>query len=293
MGRRALARVDALWHRAGMSEPRPVIGVLADRRQRAEHAYHRVEESYLEAVLHGAAAQPLVLPVLAGDAGMAELLDGLDGILLPGSPSNVEPWRYRQPLRLAGTLQDPERDAVALELIPAALAAGVPLLAICRGFQELNVALGGSLHQALEAVPGMIRHRLPAARPLAERYAPSHELRFTRGGLLERIGGRAIARVNSVHSQGVDRLAEALVVEAVAPDGLVEACVVRDAPAFALGVQWHPEWNLRDDPLSAAIFRAFGAAARGRADTRRRALRASGCPDGVDATSTDRGNEEP
>lgn len=276
-----------------MSEPRPVIGVLADRRQRAEHAYHRVDERYLEAVRQGAVARPVILPVLAGDAGVAGLLDGLDGLLLPGSPSNVEPWRYHQPPRLAGALSDPERDAVALGLIPAALAAGVPLLAICRGFQELNVALGGSLHQSLEALPAMIRHRQPASRPLAERYAPSHELRFTRGGLLERLGGRAIARVNSVHSQGVDRLADALVVEAVAPDGLVEACVVRDAPAFALGVQWHPEWDLQDDPLSAAIFRAFGAAAQERATTCRRTLRASGCPDGAGATSTDRGNEEP
>lgn len=245
-----------------MQGRRPLIGVIADRRVLGHHPYHLVGEKYLDAVAQGAGGIPVSLPVLGGDFDIREVLGHLDGLLLTGSPSNVEPRRYQgQPLR-PGMLRDPERDAAALALIPAAVAAGLPLLAICRGFQELNVAFGGTLHQAVHELPGFLRHREEAGRPLEEQYAPSHEVRFTAGGLLERLSGRGGARVNSVHSQGVDRLAPALAVEAVAPDGLVEACVLRDAPGFTLALQWHPEWQFRDNELSLAIFQAFGDAAR-------------------------------
>ncbi|MCL4778371.1 MAG: gamma-glutamyl-gamma-aminobutyrate hydrolase family protein [Gammaproteobacteria bacterium] len=245
-----------------MQGRRPLIGVISDRRVLGQHPYHLVGEKYLDAVLHGAGGLPVALPVLGGDFDIRELLGRLDGLLLTGSPSNVEPRRYQgQPLR-PGMLHDPERDAAALALIPAVVAAGMPLLAICRGFQEMNVAFGGTLHQAVQELPGFVRHREEAGRPLAEQYAPSHEVRFTAGGLLERLAGHGSARVNSVHSQGVDRLAPSLAVEALAPDGLVEAFVLRDAPGFTLALQWHPEWQFRDNALSLAIFRAFGDAAR-------------------------------
>ncbi|MFO1354651.1 MAG: gamma-glutamyl-gamma-aminobutyrate hydrolase family protein [Gammaproteobacteria bacterium] len=245
-----------------MASPRPLIGVICDRRMLGQHPYHLVEEKYLEAVVHGAAGLPLCLPVLAGGCGAPDLPGRLDGLLLTGSPSNVEPARYQREPERPDALHDPQRDALALALIPAAVEAGLPVLAICRGFQEMNVAFGGTLYQALPEVAGLGRHRAPAGSPLEERYAPSHAVRFTPGGLLARISGRQQALVNSVHSQGVERLADALAIEAVAPDGLVEACVVRDAPGFTLAVQWHPEWNLGGDALSQAIFRAFGEAAR-------------------------------
>lgn len=248
-----------------MRSRRPLIGVISDRRVLGHHPFHLVGEKYLDAVLHGAGGFPVSLPVLAGDFDIREVLEHLDGLLLTGSPSNVEPWRYQGTASSPGTLHDAERDAAALALIPAAVAAGLPLMAICRGFQEMNVAFGGTLHQAVHELPGFVRHREDAGRPLEEQYAPSHELRFTAGGLLERLGGRDGMRVNSVHSQGVDRLADALAVEALAPDGLVEAFVVRAAPGFTLAVQWHPEWQLRGNALSLAMFGAFGDAARRRA----------------------------
>lgn len=243
----------------------PLVGILADRRQCGRRSWHRVDENYLAAVTGVAGAVPLLLPALGEKTDAAALLQPLSGLLLPGSASNVEPWRYQQGSAAIGVLHDPHRDAAAFALIREAIHQGVPLLAICRGFQELNVALGGSLHQALERLPGMIRHRMPSGDTLEQRYAPSHELRFASGGLLERISGRLLARVNSVHSQGIDRLADALIIEAVAPDGLVEAAVVRAAPGFTLGVQWHPEWKAQDNPLSIAIFKAFGEAVAARA----------------------------
>ncbi len=147
----------------------------------------------------------------------------------------------------------------------AAIETGVPVLAICRGFQEMNVAYGGTLHQNVHAVDGLDDHRENRDDELALQYAPSHSIRLTKGGLLRRLAcGVDEVRVNSLHAQGVARLGVGLVVEAVAPDGLIEAMSVRDARAFALGVQWHPEWNQADDALSTAIFLAFGAACRER-----------------------------
>lgn len=226
------------------------------------HPFHVVGEKYCTAIVQGAGCLPVALPVLGGDDDVPGWLDRLDGLLLTGSPSNVEPHRYQgQPSR-PGTLHDPERDRVSLAIVPAAVECGLPLMAICRGFQEVNVAFGGSLHQAVHELPGFGNHKEDSSAPLDAQYGPSHEVRFTPGGLLARLTGRADAMVNSVHSQGVDRLAGALAVEAVAPDGLIEAFAVRDAPGFTLAVQWHPEWKVRDNQLSMAIFGAFGAAAR-------------------------------
>jgi putative glutamine amidotransferase len=172
----------------------------------------------------------------------------------------VEPMRYGGPASMQGTLHDPERDATTLPLIRAALEAGVPVLAICRGIQELNVALGGSLHQRVEELPGKLDHRADDARPVEEQYAKVHSVSLTPGGLLERITGHREIRVNSIHAQAIDRLADGLTVEAVAPDGLIEAVSVTGAPAFALAVQWHPEWRFRECPDSTALFQAFGRA---------------------------------
>lgn len=245
-----------------MRSQRPLIGVISDRRQLGHHPFHVVGEKYLAAVVHGAGGYPVSLPVLGGDFDVLEALERLDGLMLTGSPSNVEPAQYKGPASKPGTLHDPERDQAALALVPAAVKAGLPIIAICRGFQEMNVAFGGTLHQAVHELPGFGNHQEDRSAPLDEQYAPSHEVRFTPGGLLERLSGRSHAMVNSVHSQGVDRLAEALFVEAVAPDGLIEAFTVRDAPGFTLAVQWHPEWKVRENELSMALFQAFGEAAR-------------------------------
>ena len=159
-------------------------------------------------------------------------------------------------------MHDGERDLLAFALIPAAIRVGLPLLAICRGFQELNVAFGGSLHQEVHALPGLGRHREDKAEPLEVQYGPAHEVRFAAGGLLARITARDSAQVNSLHGQGIDRLGDGLLIDAVAPDGLIEAIVVADAPGFALGVQWHPEWRVQESEVSMAIFQAFGDACR-------------------------------
>jgi len=162
----------------------------------------------------------------------------------------------------SGTWHEPERDLAALALIPAVIRVGMPLFAVCRGFQEMNVSFGGTLHQFVHEVPGYRVHKENPDDPLDLQYAASHEVEFVDSGLLQRITGQKGAAVNSLHSQAVDRLGDELQVEAHAEDGLVEGFTVKNAPGFALGVQWHPEWNVLENPVSTAIFRAFGDACR-------------------------------
>ncbi|MGD8385278.1 MAG: gamma-glutamyl-gamma-aminobutyrate hydrolase family protein [Lysobacterales bacterium] len=245
-----------------MSGSRPWVGVVMDRRLQSGHYFHLAGEKYLLALAEAADTQPVALPVLPGSRQGAGLLQRLDGLCLTGSPSNVEPHRYAGEPSRQGTLHDPERDETALGLIPLALEAGLPLLAVCRGFQELNVALGGTLHQQVHEVPGYRVHKEDASQSMDIQYGPSHRVDFTADGLLQRITGERSAMVNSLHSQAVDALAPGLTVEAVAEDGLTEAFVVKDAPGFTLAVQWHPEWRVLDNPVSKAIFAAFGRACR-------------------------------
>lgn len=240
----------------------PVVGVVSDRRMVGAHPFHMVGEKYLQAVWDGAGAYPVALPSLGGDFDVPAILQRLDGLLLTGSPSNVEPHHYLGDPSEPGTWHDPERDLASLALIPAAVRSGMPVFAICRGFQEMNVAFGGSLHQKVHEVPGHRVHKENPDDPLEVQYGPSHEVRFPPGGLLARLTGVAGATVNSLHSQAVDRLGEGLAVEATADDGLVEAFTVQGAPGFNLSVQWHPEWRVRDNPVSLALFRAFGEACR-------------------------------
>ena len=248
---------------------RPVIGIPADRRMVGPHPFHMVGEKYATAVTRAAGGLPLLIPVLPDPLAQADILDTLDGLLFPGSPSNVEPHHYEDGPSREGTLHDPERDATTLPLVRAALAGGVPLLCICRGFQEMNVALGGSLWQHVEEVPGMRDHREDKSLPLDAQYGPAHEVELAPGGLLQRLaGGATSVAVNSLHGQGVKRLAPGLRVEARAPDGLIEAFVPEGAAAFALAVQWHPEWKVMDNGFSRELFAAFGDAARGRAARR-------------------------
>src|SRR5215469_218850 len=251
-----------------MASARPLIGIPADRRMVGAHPFHMVGEKYARAVLDAAGAAPLLIPALAEELGFDELLERLDGLLFTGSPSNVEPHRYQGSPSAAGTLHDPARDATTLPLIRRAVQAGVPVLGICRGFQEMNVAFGGTLHQKLHEVPGHLDHRDDETQPLDVQYGPAHEVALEPGGVLRSLAGTDRLRVNSLHSQGVQRLGAELAVEARAPDGVVEAFRVPSARRFALAVQWHPEWKVMDNPFSRALFAAFGAASRDRAQAR-------------------------
>ena len=241
---------------------RPLVGVISDRRMQGPHPFHMVGEKYLQAIADGADAYPVALPSLAEGFDVLDILDRLDGLFLTGSPSNVEPNHYMGDPSEPGTWHDPERDLTALALIPAAIRVGMPLIAVCRGFQEMNVTFGGTLHQLVHELPQYHIHKENPEDPLDIQYGPSHKVEFTPGGLLQRITGKTAIMVNSLHSQGVDRLGGELEVEAVADDGLIEGFTVRNAPGFALAMQWHPEWKVLDNPVSTKIFRAYGDACR-------------------------------
>ena len=246
-----------------MTVRRPVVLVPACQRQLGSHAYHTVQDKYLHAVLQASGCMPLVLPALGQDADLEAALQIADGVLLTGSASNVDARLYGQQIRFPELPQDPARDATTLPLIRAVLARQLPLFAICRGFQEVNVALGGSLHQAVHALPGMQDHRENIHDTLEHQYAPAHRVRLTPGALLSRLlGGESEMLVNSLHGQGLDRLADGLLVEALADDGLIEAYTVAAMPGFALGVQWHPEWQVEQNPQAMRLFEAFGQACR-------------------------------
>jgi len=232
------------------------------------HPFHAVGEKYARAVLDASGGLPLLIPSLAEELRLDELVERLDGLLFTGSPSNVEPHHYEGPPSDPGTLHDPARDATTLPLIRKAVSAGVPVFGICRGFQEVNVAFGGSLHQRVHEIPGHLDHRDDDSQPLDVQYGPAHDVVLAPGGLLRSLAGVDRVRVNSSHWQGIERLGQGLKVEARAPDGLIEAFRIESATRFALAVQWHPEWKVMDNPFSRAMFSAFGAACRARAESR-------------------------
>ena len=239
-----------------------IIGIPCDVKMIGKLPFHAVGDKYIAAAAGGAGGLPLLIPSLGDDKLLRATVALLDGVLLPGSPSNVEPHHYGGPASRQGTLHDPQRDATTLPLIRLLLEEGVPLLGICRGFQEINVALGGELHQHVQEQPGLNDHREAESEEVAEMYAPSHAVSFVAGGLLAGWTGQREARVNSLHQQGIKRLAPGLDAEAHAEDGLVEAYRIREARAFGFAVQWHPEWRYWENPLSQAIFSAFGDACR-------------------------------
>jgi putative glutamine amidotransferase len=218
---------------------------------------HDTPARYAAAVLGGSGATPIMIPPL-GEPQLA-VLDRIDGLLLSGSPSNVHPDHYAGGESRTPDLHDLERDATTLRLIPEAIARGIPVLAICRGIQELNVALGGTLYQAVHTEPGRFDHR-GLGDTLEQRYTPRHLV--TLSGEMARMVGAGTILVNSLHGQALDQLAPGLVVEGVAPDGTIEAVRAPDTPGWVVGVQWHPEWRYADDTASLAIFRAFGEACR-------------------------------
>ncbi|MCC8446743.1 gamma-glutamyl-gamma-aminobutyrate hydrolase family protein [Xanthomonas translucens] len=239
----------------------PLVGLSTDRKPIGQHPFLAAGEKYLRAAVDGAGVTPVLLPSLQPPVAACDWLARLDGLLLTGAVSNIEPYHYGDEPSWPGNPHDPARDATTLDLIPQAIALGLPILAICRGFQEVNVALGGTLHQKLHALPGLSDHREDPNAPLDQQYAPVHEVTLSEGGWLADIAGKQRVRVNSLHGQGVAQLGGDLIVEALAPDGLIEA-FRGIGPGFLLGVQWHPEWRVLDDPFYLGIFQAFGDACR-------------------------------
>jgi putative glutamine amidotransferase len=235
-----------------------VVGIVCDRRVVDGMAMHTVNDEYVTALRDGAGALPLLIPSTDTPLDIHAVLEAVDGLLFTGAPSNVAPRHYGQSAG-PGTELDEARDATTLPLLRAAIEGGKPLLAICRGFQELNVALGGSLYQHVHEIPGRLDHREPPDASRDAEYAPAHEVTIVPDGVLARLSGQSRAMVNSLHHQGVDQLAPSLRIEATAPDSQIEAVSMPAVRAFLLGVQWHPEWKMANDPLSRAIFAGFGA----------------------------------
>ena len=256
---------------ANPADPRPpLVLVPACNRRLGASAFQVVGQKYVDAV-RLAGALPLVVPTAEAQE-IGALLALADGIFLTGSPSNVHPGRFGEEVHDPSLPLDVARDAWLLPLIPQALALGIPLLAVCRGFQEVNVALGGSLHQAVQEQPGHADHRAPRDVPPEVQYGPAHAVEVVPGGVLEAIVERRRIEVNSLHAQGVKQLAPGLRVEARAPDGLIEAFSAPEAKGFNLCLQWHPEWQAARNPLSMQLLKAFGAACRAYRDRHRDTL---------------------
>ncbi|MEA9586221.1 gamma-glutamyl-gamma-aminobutyrate hydrolase family protein [Xanthomonas sp. WHRI 10064A] len=239
----------------------PLVGLPTDRIAQGPHPFLAAGEKYIRAVVDAAGATPVLLPSLQPSLEAGVWLDRLDGVLLTGAVSNIEPHHYSDDSSWEGNPHDAARDATSLGLIPQALARGLPVLAICRGLQEVNVALGGRLHQRVHAVPGLADHREDRNAPLDVQYGPAHPLQLQPGGWLAGMSDSAEVWVNSLHGQGIATLADGLLVEATAPDGLIEA-FRGPGPGFLLAVQWHPEWRVTQHPFYRAIFQSFGEACR-------------------------------
>jgi putative glutamine amidotransferase len=241
---------------------RPIIVIPSCTKSIGGLTFDTVGRKYSAAVAEVAECQPLLVPLGQSMADIGAVLDVADGILLSGSLSNVEPRHYSDELPLDPATVDRDRDALTLPLIRTAIERKIPLFAICRGFQEFNVALGGTLHQAVHEVDGHNDHREPTDEDFEIKFGPKHQVRLE--GELKTWIGKDQLTVNSLHGQGINKLAKPLIAEAFAEDGLIEAIRAPAGHAFSLGVQWHPEWRAQDNPASIALFRRFGEAARGR-----------------------------
>ena len=248
---------------------KPVVGVIANT-YRIENRFdiQSVGERNLRAVADVAGALPLVFPGLPEVTDIAALLEVVDGILLTGARANVHPTHFGVEPHAAHEPYDVNRDAVALPLIRACVDRGVPVLGICRGFQEMNVAFGGSLHPEIRELPGRMNHRMPRVATGEIHpdpkivFADRHEVRLVRGGVFAALFGRETIRVNSLHGQGILEPGGRVVIEGVAEDDTIEAIRIAEAPGFALGVQWHAEYDPQTNAVNRALFSAFGAALR-------------------------------
>jgi putative glutamine amidotransferase len=254
---------------------RPVVGVIGNS-HRVENRFtvQMVGERNLSAVAEVAGALPLMFAGVPEITDIGALLDVVDGVVLTGARANVHPTRFNSEPSLKHEPYDIHRDEVALQLSEACVARGIPLFGICRGLQEMNVAFGGSLHPEIREIPGRMNHRMPRLEngeihpdPTVI-FADRHEVRLTPGGAFSGILGCDIIKVNSLHGQGILEPGDRVVIEGIAEDGTIEAIRIADAPTFALGVQWHAEYDPQSNPINRKLFEAFGEALRGRSGTK-------------------------
>ena len=241
--------------------PRPVVGIIGNSYLlNDQYPVHAGGTMNSEAVSEVAGALPLIIPSSPQYASPEELMEVCDGFVFTGGRPNVHPEEYGEAATEAHGAFDRDRDRLALPLIRALVARGQPFVAICRGFQEMNVALGGTLHPEIREIEGRENHRMPPDGTLEEKFALRHEVRFTPGGPFARMMGAETVMTNTLHGQGIVRTGQGVVIDGHAPDGTPEAIYVEGSPGFAMGVQWHPEWNAAADPVSRALFSAFGRA---------------------------------
>lgn len=240
---------------------KPVIGIIGNAHViNDRYPVQSVGVSNIEAVADLTGAIPLMVPALPKVGAVSDLIEACDGFVLTGGRPNVHPSHYgHEPTEKHGTF-DPDRDALTLPLIRECIARGVPIFGICRGFQEFNVALGGTLHPEIREIPGRMNHRMPPNGTLEEQFELRHIVSLSDGGAFHRLLGAREVMVNSLHGQGILDRAPRIVIEGYAPDDTPEAIVVDGAAGFAMAVQWHPEWNAASDPVSRPLFQAFGAA---------------------------------
>lgn len=234
---------------------KPIIGVTTDSMIRGPHLYYYGGDKYSRAIIDCMGAVPLMIPAIP--AIQDDVLDVIDGLLVTGGYSNIQRQRYGLDPAPEGELEDPIRDAQDLSMIPKAIDRGIPFLGICRGMQALNVVMGGSLFPRVHEVEGRFDHRENPDDPVEKQFGPAHNVRLTEGGQLHKIIAADQITVNSVHGQAIDRVAEGLTIEAIADDTTVEALSVQQAKSFALAVQWHPEFDAKNNPDSVKIYDAF------------------------------------
>lgn len=246
----------------------PLVGLPADTYESHGFLFHSLGDKYVRAVAEVSRCTPVMIPSMIDALQLDDLLDHFDGILMTGAVSNVHPPHYGEQPSADHEPYDHARDAMTLKLIKRVIERGIPLFCICRGFQELNVVLGGTLETELQRGEGRLDHRAPKSEDTDVRYGLSHEIAITPGGQLERMLGKRETKVNSIHRQGIRKLAPSLTAEAVAPDGIIEAVSVKNAKTFAFGTQWHPEYKAQRNPDSVKLFNAFGDAVRAHAAQR-------------------------
>ena len=250
----------------------PLVGLPADTYESSKLLFHSLGDKYARAVAEVSKCLPVMIPSLAEAMDLDALLDHFDGIVMTGAISNVHPPHYGGEPTADHEPYDHSRDSLTLRLIRAVIDRGIPLFCVCRGYQELNVVLGGTLETEIQRGERRLDHRSRKVDNLDVKYGPVHSIAITSGGMLEEILGRREILVNSLHRQGIARLAPGLTIEARAPDGIIEAVSVKGAKTFAIGVQWHPEYKAASNPDSIKLFDAFGDAVRKHA-AQRSALR--------------------
>jgi putative glutamine amidotransferase len=245
-----------------MTHIRPLVGLPADTYEKDGFFYHSLGDKYVRALTDVADVEAVMIPNVIDADNLDGLLHHFDGVLMTGAVSNVHPPHYGEEPTEDHEPYDHHRDAITLKLIQRVIDRGIPLFCVCRGFQELNVAMGGSLETELQRGEGRLDHRAPKSDDIDVRYAPRHSISVNKGGLLHHMLGKTETMVNTIHRQGIKKLGNGLNVEATAPDGIIEAVSVKGAKAFAFATQWHPEFKAAQNPDSVKLFNAFGDAVR-------------------------------